>query len=296
MSKAFAKKNIGIITKVEFKKTRIKVIYWTMFAILVLTAAICLLPLIWILLSGFKDTQEFYEMTLLPRKIDFGKFAEVWKEFDFVTYYKNSFIQAIGEMIFCIVFNGLTGYVLSRLKPKGSSLVMGLILVLMLIPNTIGMVPLYKTIVEFPYLGFSMINTYWPLWLAAGANCFNILLFKNFFDTIPLAYIEAARLDGCTSMRIFFSIILPLSLPIIMVVSIFSFNGSWNSFLWPYLILADNSLNTMSIFLFKSRGGGGIPADQYMIMLIISMLPPIIIFIILQKQIIGGLSLGGVKG
>ncbi|MBO5008369.1 MAG: carbohydrate ABC transporter permease [Clostridia bacterium] len=295
MSKAFEKKNIGIISKVEFKKTRVKVIYWAMFAILTITAAICLLPPLWILLSGFKGTQEFYEMTMLPRKIDFGKFVDTWNRFDFVTYYKSSLIQAAGEWVCCIVFNGLTGYVISRLKPRGSFLVMGAVLVLMLMPNTIGMVPLYKTIVKFPYIGFSMINTYWPLWIAAGANCFNILLFKNFFDTIPKAYIEAARIDGCTSMRIFFSIILPLSLPILVVVSIFSFNSSWNSFIWPYLILTENHLNTMSIFLFKSQAANH-PIDSYMIMLIFSILPPTIIFIILQKQIIGGLSIGGVKG
>lgn len=295
MSNRFEKKEFGIITKVELQHFKMKAIYWTMFAILAIVAAICLIPAIWVLSSGLKDTKEFYEMTLIPKTFQPWKLAEIWNRFDFKMYYVNSLIQAVGEWAFCIVLNGLTGYVLSRLKPRGGFFVMTLVLVLMMIPNTISMVPLYKTLVKFPYFNFSLLNTYWPLWLSAGANCFNILLFKNFFDGISASLIEAAQIDGCSNLKIFFKIIVPLSMPIIAVVSIFSFNASWNSFLWPYLILTREQLKTVSIFLFCSQGAG-YPADQFMIMLIFSMLPPIIIFCFMQKQIMGGLSVGAVKG
>lgn len=295
MSSKFENKDFGIITKVETRYKGMKILYWIMFCILLLTAAICLIPTLWIFSSGLKDTREFYEMTIIPRTFHPEKFIEIWKRFNFKMYYINSLIQAVGEWGFCIVFNGLTGYVLSRLKPRGGFLVMSLVLLLMMIPNTISMVPLYKTLVDFPIFHFSLLNTYWPLWLSAGANCFNILLFKNFFDTIPSSLIEAAQIDGYSNLRIFFKIVIPLSMPIIAVVSIFSFNASWNSFLWPYLVLTKENLKTVSIFLFCAQGAG-YPADQYMIMLIFSMLPPIIIFIFMQKQILGGLSVGGVKG
>lgn len=295
MNKKFEKKEFGIITKVEMRHFKMKAIYWTMFAILLFAAAICLLPTVWVLSSGLKDTKEFYEMTIIPRTFQPEKLIEIWKRFDFKMYYINSLIQAVGEWGFCIVFNGLTGYVLSRLKPRGGFLVMTLILVLMMIPNTISMVPLYKTLVKFPIFNFSLLNTYWPLWLSAGANCFNILLFKNFFDSISSSLIEAAQIDGCSNLKIFFKIVIPLSMPIIAVVSIFSFNASWNSFLWPYLVLTKENLKTVSIFLFCSQGAG-YPADQFMIMLIFSMLPPVIIFCFMQKQIMGGLSVGAVKG
>lgn len=295
MKNKFEKKEFGIITKVEMRHFKMKAIYWTMFALLMIIAAVCLIPAIWVLSSGLKDTKEFYEMTIIPKSFQPWKVAEIWNRFDFKMYYVNSLIQAVGEWAFCIVLNGLTGYVLSRLKPRGGFFVMTLILVLMMIPNTISMVPLYKTLVKFPYFNFSLLNTYWPLWLSAGANCFNILLFKNFFDGISASLIEAAQIDGCSNLKIFFKIIIPLSMPIIAVVSIFSFNASWNSFLWPYLILTREELKTVSIFLFCSQGAG-YPADQFMIMLIFSMLPPVIIFCFMQKQIMGGLSVGAVKG
>lgn len=289
------RKEYGIILESETRQPKMKVIYWTMFAMLLAVTAVCLLPPLWIFTSGLKDTKEFYEMTIVPRSVHIEKLSEIWQRFDFKMYYINSLVQAVGEWGFCVVLNGLTGYVLSRLKPRGSFAVMFIVLVAMMLPNTISMVPLYKTFVDFPVFHFNMLNTYWPLWLAAGANCFKILLFKNFFDTIPSSLIEAAQIDGSSNIGIFFKIVIPLSMPIVAVVSIFSFNESWNSFLWPYLVLTKETLKTVSVFLFHSQGAG-YPTDQYMVMLIFAILPPIIVFVFLQKKIMGGLTVGGVKG
>ena len=121
-----------------------------------------------------------------------------------------------------LLFCGLAGYVLSRLKPKGSSVVQTLVFWTILIPTSMGMVPLYMSLVNM-----KMLDSYIPFWLMAGANAFNTILFKSFFDGISKTYMEAARLDGAGELKIFSKIILPLSKPIFMTVAIFCFNESW---------------------------------------------------------------------
>ncbi len=295
--KTFKKKETGFITQVELNQTGTKVVYWAMFAFLSIVALFAVLPPLWILTSGFKDINEFFMIppTIIPKSFQPEKLKLVWEKFDYVLYYKNTLILAAGCVFFRIVLNGLAGYVLSRLRPKGSKAVFAIIMFLMMVPNTIGMVPYYMTICDFPYLHFNMLGTFWPMWLSAGAGCFTILMFKSFFDSIPISYIEAARIDGCNNLKIFFKIIVPLSVPVIMTVAIFAFNDAWGDFFWPYLVLNNKKLYTVSIFLFQNKAGN-YPIDVYMVMLTLAIVPPSIIYAFLQKYIIGGLNIGGVKG
>ena len=121
-------------------------------------------------------------------------------------YYYNSLVIIIGNLIFCLFFNGILGYVLSRLRPKGYKLAFLMIFWTMLVPHSMNMVPLYMSFVEVPLLKINLINTYLPLFIMAGANAYEALLFKNFFDGIPDSYVEAAKIDGCTNLGIFFKI------------------------------------------------------------------------------------------
>lgn len=295
--KNFEKKETGFITQVELKQTKAKIFYWAMFAILILVSVCMFVPALWIMVSGFKDLEEFFLVppTIIPKSFHPEKLAEVWQKFDYVMYYRNTLTVALGSIVFGVILNGLAGYVLSRLKPKGSKAVFMMIMFIMMMPNTIGMVPLYMTICDFPHLHFSMLGTYWPMWLMAASSCFNILMFKSFFDSVPLSYIEAARIDGCSNIGIFFKIMVPLSVPVIMTVTIFIFNNSWGDFLWPYLVLNNKKLYTVSIFLFQNKAGN-YSVDVYMVMLTLAILPPTIIYAFLQKYIMGGVNVGGIKG
>ncbi|MBO5059937.1 MAG: carbohydrate ABC transporter permease [Clostridia bacterium] len=295
--KRFEKKETGFITQVELKQTRGQIIYWVMFAVLIVVSICTFAPPLWILVSGFKDLDEFFLVppTIIPQSFHPEKLVEVWKKFDYILYYRNTLFVALGSIVSGVVLNGLAGYVLSRLKPKGSKAVFMMILFIMMMPNTIGMVPLYLTICDFPYMHFNMLGTFWPMWLMAAASCFHILMFKSFFDSIPLSYIEAARIDGCSNVGIFFKIVVPLSIPVIMTVAIFIFNNSWGDFLWPYLVLNNKKLYTVSIFLFQNKAGN-YSVDVYMVMLTLAIVPPVIVYAFLQKHIMGGMNLGGIKG
>lgn len=295
--KAFKTKETGLITSLDFKQRHVRIGYWVMFAAVFIIAIIFLFPAAWIILSSFKDVKEFLSTppTLLPHSFHPEKLAEVWNKMNISRSYINTMIVACGDMFFAIVINGLAGYVISRLKPKGSSLFFLLVLWSMMLPTSVSLVPLFMTFLDFPVAHFSMMDTYIPMWIMKGANAFNVLLFKSFFDSISISYIEAARIDGCTDLGIFRRIILPLSKPVVVTVAIFTFNGSWAEFLWPYLILKTKDLYTVPVQIFRMKTAGFL-MDQYVIVLLFAMIPTMIMFLLFQKQIMHGVSLGGIKG
>lgn len=288
-------KNEGALQASDMHSASNKILYWSIFALLLVVALVCLLPPLWIFVSSFKSAKEIMQIPpkFLAENISFEKFGEVWKMLGFSRFYVNTIVLAIGSIISAVIINGITGYVLSCLKPRGTALIISLITWTMLLPNTLSMVPLFKNMINLPILGLNLSNTYWPMWMVAGANAFNILLFKNFFDSIPISLIEAARLDGCGRIRIFSRIVLPLSTPIIAVVSIFTLNGTWGDFLLPYLILNNREKYTVMIQIYNTRST--IPIDQQIVSLVFAIVPPMVVFFFFQKHIMGGVTAGGVK-
>lgn len=293
------KKNMdkGILTNSDMKLTRYKVFYAVMFIMMLIYCAVSFLPVVWIMLSGFKDVKELYAVpaTILPKDFDLSKLGKVWNEMKFYKYYGNTFLMSLGCVAIDLIFSGLAGYVLSCLKPKGTRIMMAIVFWVMLLPGTMRTVPLYMEFKHMPIIGVNLLETYWPIWLMAGANAFNIILFKNFFDGISKSLIEAAWIDGCSNIRVFFQIILPLSVPVFLVVSVFTFNGSIGQFFWPYLLISDRSKTVIGVQLFRMKNST-YTMDYQMLALIFSVVPQIVIFAIFQKQIMGGVNIGGVKG
>lgn len=292
----FNSKTEGILNFSDMRKIRYKAVYWAMFAILMLLVLVCLLPVLWVSLSGFKSIEELYAIppTLFPKELKLSRIAEVWGLANVGKYFKNSVILIIGCWACDVFINGFAGYVLSRIKPMGSRIIETLVFWSMLLPG-ISMVPLYMTFVDVPFLHINLSGTYLPIWICAGASAFNIMLFRNFFNGIPMSYLEAARIDGCSDFKSFMKIILPLSKPIIMVVTIFSITGTWGNFMWPYLILGGTDKEPIAVMLYNMGQGLLVDNDYYMI-LTLSIIPMIIMYAIFSKQIMGGLNMSGLKG
>ena len=293
-----SQKTEGLLNWNDLSNISGKAIYAVMVALMLILALICLVPVIWMMLSAFKTTQEMYASppTLFPSSIDLGRVSEIWKTAQVGRYALNSLWIIIGCLVFDVVFNGLAGYVLSRVRPLGSTVLNTLLFWTMLLPG-ISMVPLYMTYVDMPLIHVNITGTFAPLWFAAMTNAFNIFLFRNFFNGIPMAYIEAARIDGCSNLGIFFRIILPLAAPIISVVSIFSVIGSWGNFFWPYLVLGNTELEPVSVLLYKlTNATSQFKDNDRMLIMFLAALPSIIVFAILSKRIMGGLNMSGVKG
>ncbi len=288
----------GLLNWNDVKQTSGKIIYLIMFIILFAISLVCLLPVVWMVLSSFKTTQEMYAVppTLFPKSIDLGRIITIWQSASIGRYALNSLWIIIGCLSFDVVFNGLAGYVLSRVRPLGSVFINTVLFWTMMLPG-ISMVPLYMTFVDLPVLHINMTGTFAPLWIQAMTNAFNIFLFRNFFNGIPMGYLEAAKIDGCSAFGIFFKIILPLSTPIISVVAIFSIISSWGNFLWPYLVLGNTNLEPVSVLLYKlTSATSQFKDNDRMLIMFMAAVPSIIVYAIFSKRIMGGLNMSGIKG
>ncbi len=284
-------KDNGIITLSDLKSPRVKIIYYILFVICLIITIISIAPPIWVLLSSFKDIKEFtIEPTILPKEFDFNKFIKTWNNLKFFKYYVNSFYSVAGSVVCAIVFNGLLAFALSILKPKGSKFVYALVLGSLMVPATTSIVPLFMNINK---LGLS--GTFYPLWFSIGANAFYVVLYKQFFDTLPKSIIEAARIDGCSNLQIFTRIVMPLSKPITMVVAMYAVNYAWSDFLLPYLVLNNSGLETVMVRLFEFRNGKTADVD-ILRAIVFAIIPPIILFIAFTKQITQSSTHSGIKG
>ena len=187
------------------------------------------------------------------------------------------------------------GYALSVLRPRYAKLIKGLLLATLFVPAVVLLVPLYIEIVRPPIVHHTFIDTYWAVWLPAGASAFNVVLVTRFFDNLPREIFEAARIDGAGPFTLFWKIVLPLSKPILGVVSVFAVLASWKDFLWPLLVLTDPNKQPLSVRLpsIQSQTSLGV----FLAAMFIACLVPIAGFLIFQRSFLRGPGLGGaIKG
>lgn len=282
----------GVIREYDMHSASVKVGYGFIIFLCLLMAVLAVFPIIWVILAGFKDLKEFVSSTtLLPQKFDFSLFATTWSQLGIAQNYLNSLISVAGSVVCAIVFNGLLGYGLAILKPKGYGIVKKLVMLSLLLPTTISIVPLFMNIQKL-----GMGGSFVPLWLSYGANAMYVILFVQFFESLPSSIIEAGRIDGCTQLETFFYIVLPLSKPICAVIAIFAINAAWSDFLLPYLVLRGSSLQTVMVRLFVFSTEQTVNADTMMRSVVFSMIPPIILFFIFQKQLTENAVSVGIKG
>lgn len=288
----------GLISEIGYKRVSNKVIYWTIIACLCLLTVICILPVLWVLLSSLKSINEFYSTppTLWPKEFHFENIPELFGRYDFVTLYINTFVNCAGVIVFSVVVNGLMGYALSKMHVKGGKIVFLVVLSTYMLPTTVCMVPIYKNIIHFPVLGFNLLNTNWPMWLMAGANAYYVIIFKSFFDDIPQSILEAGELDGCSNTKLFTKIVLPLSKPIISTMIILSFSGAWGNFFWPYMVLKKPEIQTIMVRIYAMQQDTSIGINTLLLAISFSIIPPAILFMIFQRKIMNGFVMSGIKG
>ena len=275
---------------VKSKKTKFWLVmnYIACFAI----ALIALYPVFWLACSSLKNLTEYLSTTqILPKNADWAGWGKTWNDFGFTKYYINSGIAVAGGVLCAIFFNGLMAYVLAVLKPKGHKIVLALVMWCLLIPPTTSFVALFVNIKKIGLTG-----SFVPLWLTMGANAYWVILFKNYFESLPKDYIDAARIDGCGTFGVFTRIVLPLSKPIIVVVAIFAITAAWSDFLMPFLLLSGTDKETVMVKLYSFQTS--IKTNQIDIIraVLYSIIPPTILFAVFQKQIMGGVMSGGIKG
>ena len=285
-------RHTGVIREYDLHALSVRIGYGFIVFLCCLMVLVAVFPLIWVILAGFKDLKEFMSSTsIFPREFNFGLFATTWNQLGIAKNYLNSLISVAGSVLCALLFNGLLGYGIGVLKPKGHGVVKKLVMFSLLMPATISIVPLFMNIQNLN-LGSSFL----PLWLSFGANAMYVILFAQFFESLPRSIIEASRIDGCSQLQTFFRIVLPLSKPICVVISIFAINSSWSDFLLPYLVLRGSDKQTVMVRLFVFSTEQTVNADAMMRSVVFAMIPPIILFFIFQKQLTENAVSVGIKG
>jgi multiple sugar transport system permease protein len=250
-------------------------------------------PIVWLAKAAITPTQDTLRqpMAFWPHGMAWGNLTTAWDTMQLGHVVMNTIWLAAGSWVSQIVVATTAGYALSVLKPKYGPILNGLVLGTLLVPTVVLLVPLYLTILHPPGWGHSLLNSFWAVWLPAGANAFNILLIKRFFDNLPREIFEAARVDGAGPFRLFWTIVLPMSRPILGVVSVFAIIASWKDFLWPLLVLPDPGKQPLSVRL--PTLAGSVELDILLAGLLIATLIPVALFLLVQRLFLRGASLGG---
>ena len=289
----------AIVSDYDRKKKSVKLgmsgVHFALFVGLVVAG---LGPLLWLAKSAITPTQDTLRqpLALWPNGTDWANIPAAWSEVHIDQFFWNTIVIAAGSWFFQLLVATTAGYALSVLRPRYAPILNGAILITLFIPAVVLLVPLYLTIVNPPFLGeVSLLNNYLAVWLPAAANAFNILLVKRFFDALPREVFEAARTDGAGPFRVFWSIVLPMSRPILGVVSVFAIIAAWKDFLWPMLVLPNPAVQPLSVRLPAVQGS--IELDVFLAALAISTLIPVAMFLVFQGVFLRSAGLGGaVKG
>lgn len=287
----------GVIRDFDLRSKNTKIALVLIYIACAIIFIVSIFPIMWVMMAGFKELKEFYgtmqylgNKSFFPKVFDFDRYIKTWGDMKFYIYYFNSLWSVAGSILCALLFNGLLAYGLSVLKPKGYSIIQSLVMFSLLIPATTFITPLFANLTRLKMTGF-----FTPLWLAAGANAFYVILFKQFFDSFPKAMLEAGRIDGCGPLQVFFRIVMPLSKPIIVVVAIHAINGAWSDFLLPYLVL-DNKYRTVMVKLFEYKSANNTNDLDVLRAVVFSILPPIILFFFFQKKLTENIMTSGIKG
>ncbi|MFR9800464.1 carbohydrate ABC transporter permease [Streptomyces sp. MS06] len=286
-----------LISPAQLARPRGRLAYWTVFAAVVaLFTLVFLGPLYWMASSGVKDAQEVVSTppTLVPHSFTPGNYSRAWDVMDLSSLLFNTLYYAFGALAFQLVLDVAAAYALSRLRPVLGKAILGMMLATLMIPATVLVVPQYLTVLDVPLVHRNLLNTPWAIWLPSVTNAFNIFLLKRFFDSIPKEILDAAAMDGASPTRTLRSVVLPMSRPILGVVSIFAVVNVWKDFLWPMLTLPDPARQTLNVGIYSLSNG--VPVNILIAALTIASLPTLLIFLVFQRNIMSGLTAGGLKG
>jgi multiple sugar transport system permease protein len=288
----------ALISPAEWRRRRVRFgVGGAQVLLLVALVVIGLGPLLWLAKSAISPTNDTISnpMALFPHGFAWSNLRDAWVNVHVGRYFWNTIVLAFGSWLVQILVATTGGYALSVLRPSYARAVTALLLTTLFVPAVVLLVPLYIEIVHPPIVHHSFIDTYWAVWLPAGASAFNVILVKRFFDNLPREIFEAARIDGAGPFRLFTKIVLPLSKPILGVVSVFAVLASWKDFLWPLLVLPDPDKQPLSVRLptIQSQTSLGV----FLAAMFIACLVPIAGFLIFQRSFLRGTGLGGaIKG
>jgi multiple sugar transport system permease protein len=266
---------------------------WALNVALAVAAAFTLLPLWWMAIASISPpgAADAESLRLLPGAFTGEHYAALWQRLRLARALANSALLAASVTLLSLLVNSLAGYAFAKLRFAGRDRLFQGLLATLVIPSQVAMLPLFLLIKQL-----HLVNSYGGVIVPALASIFGIYLMRQYALSIPDSLLDAARIDGASEWLIFRSIVLPLCRPILMTMAIFTFLGTWNDFLWPLIVLSDESVQTLPVALANLFGEHVQDTELMMAGSVVTVLPVVIAFLCLQRQTIEGLTLGGVKG
>ena len=281
-----------LISQSQLRRGRGRFLYWTLLVLVLGVFSLAFIgPLYWMVTGALKSGQEIAQTppTLFPADPQPQNYIDAWYRLNLAKLLFNTFYYAVGAVVFQLVLDTAAAYALSKLRPILGNVILGLMLATLMIPAMVLIVPQYVTAIDL-----NLLDSPFAIWLPAVANAFNIFLLKRFFDSIPEDLLAAATMDGAGPVRTLWSIVLPISRPILGVVSIFAVTAVWKDFLWPKLVMPSPETRTVSVGIYAFAGGT--PMNVVVAAAVIAAIPTVIFFLIFQKNIMSGLTAGSLKG
>ncbi|MDR2553574.1 MAG: carbohydrate ABC transporter permease [Treponema sp.] len=278
------------------KKAAVKFRAFDLCAALILTGAgvVFLLPFIWMVIVSFEryaNIQPPFPPRFTLETPSLFNYRIAVENGRLLRAYGNSFFVALLSVSFCLASSLLGGYALSKGIFRGKKAVMLLILSTMMIPFETRMIPMFLM-----FNRARLANTFWPLILPSVLDAFNLLLAKNYFDTLPDSLAESAEIDGAGRFRVFLRIFVPLTGPIAATIIILKFLGSWNAFLWPLVVLTGERMRTIPLYMAIFADDSNRFYGTTLAVAVLGVLPVLAVFLLMQKYIIRSVALSGLKG
>ncbi|MFD5876645.1 carbohydrate ABC transporter permease [Streptomyces sp. NPDC060322] len=259
---------------------------------LILTAA-WLLPLAWAVATSLKPEGDTTRTPLswIGSRVTFDAYSKVWESGDLMVWLMNSAYISVMTTLLTVVTCAMAAYGFTRTDFRGRRLLYGLVLAGIMVPPQVLIAPLFREMVQL-----GLVDTYWGVILPQVAVPAMVFILVKFFEGVPRELEEAAFVDGAGRWRVFWTIVIPLSRPVLAAVAIFTFISTWNNFLWPFLVTTDPGGMTLPVGLVNVQSTFGVRYAQIMASLVIAGTPLLIVFAFFQRQIVRGIAHTGLAG
>ncbi|MCJ7703852.1 MAG: carbohydrate ABC transporter permease [Anaerolineales bacterium] len=249
-------------------------------------------PIVWMAITSVKQRKQVFQ-SILPKTLDFSNYARVWRVMNFPQHFWNSILVTGATVLIIVAVATLAGYAFARYKFPGNNIIFYIFLGSMMIPPQVILIPMFMFVVDL-----NLINTLPGLIISyLGRNIpFALFLMRAFFKTLPSELADAARIDGCSEWRVFWSVYLPLARPGIATITIFQFMNTWNEFMMATTFITNPDRKTLQPSLFTAVGQYSTDWTALSAGLLMAITPIVIVYISLQSQFIKGLTAGAIKG
>jgi multiple sugar transport system permease protein len=264
-----------------------------LYAALVALAAATLAPLLWMVSASLMPAGEASSLPprLLPSSPTLAHYRDLFTRLDLGRTALNSLLLASAVTLGSVLFNGMAGYAFAKLRFAGRARLFRVLMAALIIPTQVAMLPLFLLL-----RAAGLVNSYWGVILPSLASIFGIFLVRQYALSIPDELLEAARIDGAGELTIFRQLVLPLCRPILVTLAVFTFLATWNDFLWPLIVLTDQSMYTLPVALANLQGEHQQDVELMMAGAVLTMLPVLVLFLSLQRHYLEGIMLGSSKG